>query len=141
MRLSNMGVASFNIASSIHLITAQRLPRKLCIHCKVLIEYPDIALQDAGFKEDQIEDKSWKAYKAIGCNECNYTGYKGRIGIYQIMPISEDMQRIILAHGSVLDISTQAAKEGILSLRETGILKVMQGVTSLEEILAVTNSN
>ncbi len=140
MRLSNMGVASFNIASSVHLITAQRLPRRLCKHCKVLMEYPEISLEDAGFKSEQIADKSWKAYKAVGCNECNYMGYKGRVGIYQIMPISEEMQRIILAHGSVLDISTQAAKEGILSLRESGLLKVMQGITSLEEILSVTNS-
>ncbi|MFM2344899.1 MAG: hypothetical protein RLZZ210_1511 [Pseudomonadota bacterium] len=140
MRLANMGVASFNIASSIHLITAQRLPRRLCKHCKVTTDYPEIALEDAGFKEEQIANKSWQAYKAVGCSECNYTGYKGRVGIYQIMPISEDMQRIILAHGSVLDISNQASKEGVLSLRESGLLKVMQGLTSLEEILSVTNS-
>ncbi len=139
MRLANMGVASFNIASSIHLITAQRLPRRLCVACKVAVDFENSVLEEAGFSSDQIAQKSWQAYKPIGCVECNYTGYKGRIGVYQIMPITEGMQRIILSHGSVLDISQQAAKEGVLSLRQAALLKVIQGLTSLDEILVVTN--
>jgi type IV pilus assembly protein PilB len=139
MRLANMGVASFNIASSIHLITAQRLPRRLCVTCKAAVDFADNVLEEAGFSAEQIAQRAWQAYKPVGCVECNYTGYKGRVGVYQIMPITEDMQRIILNHGSVLDISQQCAKEGVLSLRQSALLKVMQGLTSLDEVLIVTN--
>ncbi|MBP7564950.1 MAG: type IV-A pilus assembly ATPase PilB [Burkholderiaceae bacterium] len=136
-RMRNMGIAPFNIASSVILITAQRLARRLCTVCKQPIDIPQQALLDAGFRAEDL-DGSWKPYHAVGCNACN-NGYKGRVGIYQVMPISEDIQRIILADGSALDIARQAEAEGVRSLRQSGLHKVRQGLTSLEEVLAVTN--
>ncbi|CAG9181707.1 hypothetical protein LMG23992_04566 [Cupriavidus laharis] len=137
-RLMNMGVAPFNIASSVLLITAQRLARRLCT-CKRPGTIPREALLDAGFKEHQI-DGSWQPYHPVGCERCNGSGYKGRCGIYQVMPITEAMQQIILSHGTALQIAEQARRDGVLSLREAGLLKVRQGVTSLEEVLATTNT-
>jgi type IV pilus assembly protein PilB len=136
-RLRNMGVAPFNIASSVILITAQRLARRLCENCKQPANYPREALLKAGFKESEL-DNSWKPYRAVGCSSCN-NGYKGRVGIYQVMPISEEIQRIILADGSAMDIAAQAQKEGVRDLRQAGILKVKLGVTTLEEVISVTN--
>ncbi|WP_211945834.1 type IV-A pilus assembly ATPase PilB [Cupriavidus yeoncheonensis] len=137
-RLMNMGVAAFNIASSVLLITAQRLARRLCT-CKRAGSIPHEALLEAGFKEHQI-DGSWQPYQPVGCERCNGSGYKGRCGIYQVMPITEAMQQIILSHGTALQIAEQARRDGVLSLREAGLLKVKQGVTSLEEVLATTNT-
>lgn len=141
VRLMNMGVQSFNIASSVHLITAQRLVRKLCPHCKTSVHYDDVVLNEAGFNQAQIQSLSegTKIYKAHGCNECNHTGYKGRIGIYQVMPITEALREIILKHGTIMDLENQMRAEGIFSLRQAGILKVLTGATSIEEILANTN--
>ena len=136
-RLMNMGVAPFNIASSVILITAQRLARKLCEVCKSPADYPRAALLQAGFKEEEL-DGSWKPYKAIGCSSCN-NGYKGRVGIYQVMPISEEIQRIILTQGTAMDIARQAKVEGVRDLRESGLVKVKAGLTSLEEVISVTN--
>ena len=136
-RMRNMGIAPFNIASSVILITAQRLARRLCTNCKDEVVLPKKALLDAGFRAEEL-DGSWTAYKPVGCSMCN-GGYKGRVGIYQVMPISEEIQRIILRDGSALDIAKQAALEGVESLRRAGLNKVRQGLTSLEEILAVTN--
>jgi type IV pilus assembly protein PilB len=136
-RMRNMGIAAFNIASSVILITAQRLARRLCANCKALVEIPRTTLVDAGFKEADL-DGGWKPYKAVGCSACN-NGYKGRVGIYQVMPISEEIQRIILRDGSSLDIAAQAEFEGVRSLRQSGLSKVKLGMTSLEEVLAVTN--
>lgn len=136
-RMRNMGIAPFNIASSVILITAQRLARRLCTNCKAQVDIPRASLLDAGFKEAEL-DGSWKAYKAVGCSMCN-SGYKGRVGIYQVMPISEEIQRIILRDGSAMDIAAQANAEGVRSLRQAGLHKVKLGLTSLEEVLAVTN--
>jgi type IV pilus assembly protein PilB len=136
-RLMNMGVAPFNIASSVILITAQRLARRLCDVCKSPADYPRQALLDAGYKEEDL-DGSWKPYKAIGCSACN-NGYKGRVGIYQVMPISEEIQRIILSQGTAMDIARQAKLEGVRDLRESGLVKVKAGHTSLEEVISVTN--
>jgi type IV pilus assembly protein PilB len=136
-RLLNMGVAPFNIASSVILITAQRLVRKLCENCKAPAEYPREALLRAGFKPEEL-DGAWKPYRAVGCSACNQ-GYRGRVGVYQVMPISEEIQRIILAEGSALDIAGQAAREGVRDLRTSGLLKVRQGVTTLEEVISATN--
>ncbi len=136
-RMRNMGIAPFNIASSVILITAQRLARRLCLNCKAPVELPQKTLLNAGFKESQL-DGTWKPYKAVGCSLCN-GGYKGRVGIYQVMPISEEIQRIILRDGSSLDIATQSEIEGVRSLRQSGLHKVKQGLTSLEEVLACTN--
>lgn len=136
-RMRNMGIAPFNIASSVILITAQRLARRLCGQCKAPVDIPREALIDAGFDELDL-DGSWTPYKPVGCSACN-NGYKGRVGIYEVMPVSEEIQRIILADGSALEIAEQARKEGVRSLRESGLRKVKIGVTSLEEVLAVTN--
>ncbi|MHA6911139.1 type IV-A pilus assembly ATPase PilB [Ralstonia pseudosolanacearum] len=137
-RLMNMGVAPFNIASSVLMITAQRLGRRLCKACKKPSPLPKETLLDAGFKEADL-DGSWQPYHPVGCEACNGSGYKGRVGIYQVMPITEAIQEIILAHGTALQIAEQARKEGVLSLRDSGLRKVKQGLTSLEEVLATTN--
>jgi type IV pilus assembly protein PilB len=136
-RMRNMGIAPFNIASSVILITAQRLARRLCPNCKAPVDIPAQTLKDAGFTEDELSG-NWKSYRPVGCNMCN-NGYKGRLGIYQVMPISEEIQRIILRDGSALDIAAQAETEGVRSLRQSGLHKVKLGLTSLEEVLAVTN--
>lgn len=136
-RMRNMGIAPFNIASSVILITAQRLARRLCTNCKTTTDIPVQALRDAGFKESDL-DGSWKPYKPVGCSACN-SGYKGRVGIYQVMPISDEIQRIILRDGSAMDIAAQSEKEGVRSLRQSGLQKVKMGLTSLEEVLGCTN--
>ena len=136
-RLMNMGVAPFNIASSVILITAQRLARRLCT-CKAVTEIADEALLQAGFREEQL-DGSWLPYGPVGCERCTGSGYKGRVGIYQIMPISSAIESIILAHGSAMDIEAQAQRDGVRSLRQSGLIKVMQGMTSLEEVVGCTN--
>ena len=136
-RLRNMGVAPFNIASSVILITAQRLGRRLCTQCKAPVDIPRETLIEAGFDELEL-DGSWTPYRPVGCSACN-NGYKGRVGIYEVMPITEELQRIILADGSALEIAEQARREGVRSLRQSGLHKVKIGVTSLEEVLGVTN--
>ncbi len=136
-RLLNMGVAPFNVASSVILITAQRLARRLC-SCKQPADIPDEALLAAGFTADQL-DGEWRPYKPVGCDICGGTGYKGRVGIYQVMPITDEMTRIILKGGNETDIADQARREGVLDLRQAGLLKVKSGQTSLEEVEAVTN--
>ena len=136
-RLLNMGVAPFNIASSVILITAQRLVRRLCA-CKVAVTIPREALESAGFAGDEL-DGSWQAYRAVGCERCKGTGYRGRVGVYQVMPISEEINRIIMRGGNAIDIADQARREGVLDLRQSGLLKVKQGLTSIEEVMASTN--
>ena len=137
-RMRNMGIASFNIASSVMLITAQRLVRQLCSHCKVPADIPSVALVQAGFQLSEL-DGQWRPFRAQGCNFCN-NGYLGRIGIHQVMPVSEEIQRIILRDGSAMEIALQAEREGVRSLRQSGLLKVKLGLTSLEEILSCTNN-
>ena len=136
-RMRNMGIAPFNIASSVILITAQRLARRLCPQCKAPADIPHEALLDAGYPDHEI-DGSWVPYKPVGCSACN-NGYKGRLGIYQVMPITEELQRIILRDGSALEIAEQAKREGVRSLRDAGLYKARLGLTSIEEVLAVTN--
>ena len=137
-RLMNMGVPTFNIASSILLITAQRLARRLC-SCKQPITVPQQALLDAGFQPNEL-DGSWTLYGPGGCERCKGSGYKGRVGIYQVMPVSEAMQRLIMAGATALDLAAQAKAEGVKDLRDSGLLKVKQGVTSLDEVLSTTNA-
>jgi len=137
-RLINMGIPSYNVAASVNLITAQRLGRRLCPSCKKPVDIPPEALLNAGFSEADL-DGSWQAYTAVGCPACKDTGYKGRVGIYQVMPVSEEINRLILKNGTSVDIAEQAKQEGVLDLRAAGLLKVKQGQTSLEEVLAVTN--
>ncbi len=136
-RLMNMGVAPFNIASAVILITAQRLARRLC-KCKQPVDIPKEALLRAGFGEAEV-DGSWQPYGHVGCEICKGTGYKGRVGIYQVMPITDEMSRLIMKNGTAHDIADQAKREGVRDLRQAGLVKVRAGLTSLEEIEAVTN--
>jgi type IV pilus assembly protein PilB len=138
-RLLNMGVAPFNIASAVSLITAQRLARRLCKNCKVPLDIPKEALLGVGFTEKDL-DGSWQLYgpKEGGCEMCN-DGYKGRVGVYQVMPITDAISRIIMKSGTAHDIADQARIEGVKDLRQSGLMKVMQGLTSVEEVEACTN--
>ena len=134
-RLANMGVPPFNIASSVQLIIAQRLARRLCDHCKKIEDVPAEALIEEGFDPQDV--KTMKIYGPVGCDQCT-NGYKGRVGIYQVMPISENMARLIMENGNSLQLAEQAEKEGIADLRKSGLKKVKDGLTSLEEINRVT---
>jgi type IV pilus assembly protein PilB len=136
-RLMNMGVAPFNIAASVLLITAQRLARRLCENCKKPADYPRDSLLKAGFQPEEL-DGNWKPFRAVGCSACN-NGYKGRVGLYQVMPITEAIQKIILGEGTALDIAKQAQADGVRDLRQAGLIKVRGGVTTLEEVITVTN--
>jgi type IV pilus assembly protein PilB len=136
-RLMNMGVAPFNIASSVVLITAQRLARRLCT-CKQPLDIERDVLKAAGFRDGDL-DGEWKPYGPVGCERCLGSGYKGRVGIYQIMPISPAIEALILANGNSMQIAAQAESEGVNSLRRSGLMKVKQGLTSLEEVLGCTN--
>ena len=135
-RLINMGVPPFNIASAVNLIIAQRLARRLCEHCKTEEKLTDKTLLEEGYAQEEI-DKGFKMYKAVGCDQCDQ-GYKGRVGIYQVMKISEEMGRIIMREGNAMELADQAKKEGIPDLRESALKKAKTGVTSLEEINRVT---
>ncbi|MGL6069972.1 type IV-A pilus assembly ATPase PilB [Craterilacuibacter sp.] len=137
-RLLNMGVAPFNVASSVLLIMAQRLGRRLCKACKAPVEIPQAALLQAGFSEAEL-DGSWQPYGPVGCDACRGSGYKGRTGLYELMPMTDAMIRLILRDGNASEISDLALKEGMVDLRHSGLLKVKQGVTSLTEVLAITN--
>ena len=137
-RMLNMGVAPFNIASSVLLITAQRLARKLCESCKVPADYPLEAMLKVGFEAGELNG-SWKPFRAVGCSACS-NGYRGRVGIYQVMPVTEEIQRIILAQGTAVDIAVQAQREGVRDLRQSALVKVRAGVTSVEEVIAITNN-
>ncbi|MEE9491921.1 MAG: type IV-A pilus assembly ATPase PilB [Gammaproteobacteria bacterium] len=134
-RLANMGIPPYNIASSVNLIIAQRLARRLCNNCKQPADIPKEALIEEGFTEEDLKDL--KLYGPVGCDQCA-DGYKGRVGIYQVLPVSEAIGRIIMENGNALNIADQAKKEGIADLRESGIKKVKDGVTSLDEINRVT---
>jgi type IV pilus assembly protein PilB len=134
-RLANMGVPPYNIASAVHLIMAQRLARRLCNNCKKQVDIPDEALIKAGFSEEQLKDLT--VYGAVGCDSCTH-GYKGRVGIYQAMPVSEEMGRLIMEGGNSMQLAQQAHAEGVADLRESGLRKVAAGITSLEEVDRVT---
>jgi type IV pilus assembly protein PilB len=136
-RLMSMGIAPFNIATSVTLISAQRLARRLC-GCKAPADIPREALLQAGFKAAEL-DGSWLPQSPQGCEHCKGSGYKGRVGIYQVMPVSDQISRIIMRGGNAIDIADQAEREGIADLRQSGLNKVRQGLTSLEEVMAVTN--
>ena len=135
-RLVNMGVPPFNIASAVNLIIAQRLARRLCEHCKTADDIPKDVLISEGFNEEDVNN-GLTLYKAVGCDQCE-NGYKGRVGIYQVMPISEDMGKIIMTGGNAIDLAEQAQKENIPDLRQSAIKKAQSGITSLEEINRVT---
>jgi type IV pilus assembly protein PilB len=130
-RLVNMGIAPFNIASAVNLIIAQRLGRRLCSYCKQPVEIPHEALLKEGFKKDEL--KNLTIYGPVGCDQCN-NGYKGRVGIYQVMPISEEMGKLIMSGGNSIQLAEQAEAEGIPNLHEAGLNKVRQGLMGLDEL-------
>ena len=134
-RLANMGVPPYNIASAVHLIMAQRLARRLCSKCKKELHIPHEALIKSGFKEEQLDGLT--LYSPVGCDNCT-GGYKGRVGIYQVMPVSEEMGRLIMEGGNSIQLEEQARREGVPDLRESGLRKVAAGITSLEEVDRVT---
>lgn len=135
-RMVNMGIPPFNIASAVNLIIAQRLARRLCSHCKKLLDIPKEAMLEEGFTEAQVQ-KGIKIYGPVGCDQCS-NGYKGRVGIYQVMPISAEIGKLIMEGCTSLDLAEQAQKEGINDLRQSGLKKIIDGHTSLEEINRVT---
>jgi type IV pilus assembly protein PilB len=135
-RLMNMGVPAFNIATSVNLIIAQRLGRRLCGDCKTADDLPKEVLVSEGFTKADLQE-DLKIYKAVGCDKCT-GGYKGRVGIYQVMAVSEEMGRLIMSGANSIDLADQARKEGIDDLRRSALKKVMQGVLSLEEANRVT---
>lgn len=138
-RMLNMGVAPFNIASSVNLIMAQRLARRLCPACKAPMDRPpESALLQAGFRPEDLKE-DWVMYRPVGCDACRGKGYKGRAGLYEVMPITEKMKSVIMSGGTEVDIANMAREDGLVDLRRAGLLKVMQGITSLEEVLAITN--
>ncbi len=137
-RLRNMGVASFNIATSVNLVIAQRLARRLCKNCKKPISIPRQSLLEIGFTDTDLDNTDNVIYEPVGCNECR-EGYKGRVGIYEVMKVSPDISRIIMEDGNAIDIKDAAVKNGFRDLRRSGILKVLQGVTSIQEMMRVTS--
>ena len=138
-RMLNMGVAPFNIASAVNLIMAQRLARRLCSNCKAPMERPpEKVLREAGFTDEDLAG-DWTMYRAVGCEACKGKGYKGRAGLYEVMPMTERMKAVIMKGGTEVDIANIAYEEGLVDLRRSGLLKVMQGITTLEEVLATTN--
>lgn len=134
-RLLNMGVPAYNVASSVSLIIAQRLARRLCPKCKKIEDIPRPELLRQGFREEQLDNIT--IFKPVGCDHCT-NGYKGRVGIYEVMPISQRMADIIMENGNSLDIANQAQREGIYNLRQSGLIKAAAGVTSLAEVNRVT---
>jgi type IV pilus assembly protein PilB len=135
-RMIDMGVKPYAIATSVSLIIAQRLARRLCISCKAPMKIPPEALLKEGFTQEEIEN-GLQIFQAVGCTNCT-DGYKGRTGLYEVMPVSEEIGRIIMTGGSVLDIKAQAVREGVWGLRQSGLNKVRMGITSLDEVNSVT---
>jgi type IV pilus assembly protein PilB len=135
-RLMNMGIEPFLVATSVNLIQAQRLVRKICKECKTAVHAPEEALVDVGFPASEIKDI--KAFKGTGCSTCNGTGYKGRVGLYEVMEITEDLRELILVGASGLELRRKAIEEGMLTLRQSGMEKIRQGMTTIEEVVRET---
>lgn len=137
-RLRNMGVPSFNIATSVNLVIAQRLARRLCLQCKKPADIPKQSLLEMGFTEADLQSPEFQIYEPVGCNECR-EGYKGRVGIYEVMKVTPEISRIIMEDGNAIEIAEASARAGFNNLRRSGLVKVMQGVTSLQEVNRVTS--
>ncbi|MDM1782374.1 type IV-A pilus assembly ATPase PilB [Acinetobacter sp. 10FS3-1] len=137
-RLRNMGVPSFNIATSVNLVIAQRLARRLCAQCKKPADIPKQSLLEMGFTEEDLQHPEFQIYEPVGCNECR-EGYKGRVGIYEVMKVTPEISRIIMEDGNAIEIAQASAHAGFNNLRRSGLMKVMQGVTSLQEVNRVTS--
>ncbi|MDV2469596.1 type IV-A pilus assembly ATPase PilB [Acinetobacter chinensis] len=137
-RLRNMGVPSFNIATSVNLVIAQRLARRLCSHCKEPVDVPHNSLLELGFTEEDLNNSEFQVFQPVGCSECR-EGYKGRVGIYEVMKVTPEISKIIMEDGNAIKIAEASEKSGFNNLRRSGLVKVMQGVTSLQEVNRVTS--
>ncbi len=135
-RLMNMGIEPFLVATSCHLVVAQRLVRRICSNCKEPAQIPEQALIDSGFSPE--EARTVKLFRGLGCEMCNNTGYKGRIALFEVMPVDDDMRELILSGASAYDLRQKAVQNGMVSLRKSGLQKVRDGVTSLEEVARET---
>jgi type IV pilus assembly protein PilB len=135
-RLMNMGIEPFLVATSCHLVVAQRLVRRICGNCKEPMQLPEQALIDTGFSKE--EAKTVKLFRGMGCDQCNSTGYKGRIGLFEVMPVDDEMRELILSGASAYDLRQKAVQNGMLSLRRSGLQKVRDGMTTLEEVARET---
>ncbi len=137
-RLVSMGIPTYNVGDAILTIIAQRLVRKLCSKCKKLAKFDQETLLASGFSFEDLKG-GWQPYVPVGCYTCHNTGYNGRLGVFEVMPISDELKRLILLNATSLELAAQARKEGVLSLRQSGLLKVRQGITSISEVEANTN--
>ena len=137
-RLRNMGVPSFNIATSVNLVIAQRLARRLCPQCKIPADIPKQSLLEMGFNDQDLTHPDFQVFQPVGCTECR-EGYKGRVGIYEVMKVTPEISKIIMEDGNALEIAAASEKLGFNNLRRSGLKKVMQGVTSLQEVNRVTS--
>ena len=137
-RLRNMGVPSFNIATSVNLVIAQRLARRLCSQCKAPVDVPKQSLLELGFTEQDLANPDLQIFQPVGCSECR-EGYKGRVGIYEVMKVTPEISRIIMEDGNALEIAAASEKAGFNNLRRSGLKKVIQGITSLQEVNRVTS--
>jgi type IV pilus assembly protein PilB len=135
-RLMNMGIEPFLVATSVQLIAAQRLARRICQNCKEEVDVQPQALLNIGFKKDEIG--TFKVYKGRGCEKCNNTGYKGRVGLIEVMQIDDDLRDLILSGGTAIDIKKKAAEQGMISLRRSGLIKIKDGITTIEEVVRET---
>jgi type IV pilus assembly protein PilB len=135
-RLMNMGIEPFLVATSVNLIQAQRLVRRVCKECKIEVHHPEEALIDVGFPASEVKDI--KTFKGAGCANCNGTGYKGRVGLYEVMEVTEDLRELILVGASGLELRRKSIEEGMLTLRQSGLEKIRQGMTTLEEVVRET---
>jgi type IV pilus assembly protein PilB len=135
-RLMNMGIEPFLVATSVNLICAQRLVRRICANCKEVLKVPDQAMLDAGYTEDEL--KSTQIFIGKGCATCNKTGYKGRVGLYEVMEINDELRELILVGASALELKKKAVDNGMLTLRKSGLAKVALGMTTIEEVVRET---
>jgi len=135
-RLMNMGIEPFLVATSVHLVVAQRLVRRICSFCKEPFDVPPSALVDAGFSERDA--RTLKLFKGRGCEQCGDTGYKGRCGLYEVMVVDDDLRELILSGASSLELREKAVENGMVTLRGSGLQKVRDGVSTLEEVIRET---
>jgi type IV pilus assembly protein PilB len=135
-RMLNMGIEPFLVASAVNLITAQRLGRRVCKECKEVEEIPKQALIEAGVSPEEVDD--YICYRGTGCDVCNNTGYKGRVGIYQVMPMFEEIRELILAGANTAEIKRESMRLGVKTMRQSALIKLKEGVTSFEEVLRCT---
>jgi type IV pilus assembly protein PilB len=131
-----MGVEPFLVATSVHMVVAQRLVRRICTYCKEPLEVPASALTDLGF--DKGEAQRLRLFRGKGCDRCSETGYKGRVGLYEVMAIDDELRELILSGASALELRQKANEDGMISLRGSGLQKIREGVTTLEEVLRET---